>query len=146
MNAAPPFGGGYFIADSSAWARSDEEAITESWGQALQAGQIATCTIVKLELLYSTQTTAGFRELEAELSVLRDIPVTRSISNAAVAGMRRFAEYSDLYHRIPLPDYLIAACAEDAGLDVLHYDRHFDRLAEVFTFESCWLAPAGSLD
>ena len=28
---------------------------------------------------------------------------------------------------------------------VLHYDHHFDRLAEVLHFRSVWLAPAGSL-
>ncbi|MDW5598216.1 PIN domain-containing protein [Conexibacter stalactiti] len=42
-------------------------------------------------------------------------------------------------------DALIAAAAQEVGADVLHYDRHFDRLAEVLNFQSLWLAPAGSL-
>ncbi len=42
-------------------------------------------------------------------------------------------------------DVLIAACAQEAGIGVLHYDARFDRLAEVMGFESRWIAPAGSL-
>jgi predicted nucleic acid-binding protein len=40
---------------------------------------------------------------------------------------------------------LIATAAQEAGVGVLHYDHHFDRLAEVLHFTSVWLAPAGSL-
>lgn len=44
-----------------------------------------------------------------------------------------------------MADVLIAACAQEAGISVLRYDAHFDRLAEVMGFESRWIAPAGSL-
>jgi predicted nucleic acid-binding protein len=40
---------------------------------------------------------------------------------------------------------LIAAAAQEAGVGVLHYDRHYDRLAKVLNFESVWIAPPGSL-
>lgn len=43
-----------------------------------------------------------------------------------------------------MTDILIAA-AQEAGVGVLHYDHHFDRLAEVMHFSSVWLAPVGSL-
>ena len=33
-------------------------------------------------------------------------------------------------HRLPIPDVLIAACAQQHGLGVLHLDRHFDLLSE----------------
>jgi hypothetical protein len=59
--------------------------------------------------------------------------------------MAQLAAHSDCYHRIAIPDYLIAAAAEDVGIGVLHYDHDFDRLAEVFRFESRWIAPAGSV-
>jgi hypothetical protein len=38
---------------------------------------------------------------------------------------------------------MIAACAQEAGIGVLHFDRHFDRLAEVMSFESRWLVRRG---
>jgi hypothetical protein len=40
---------------------------------------------------------------------------------------------------------LVAAAAQDAGVGVLHYDRHFDALADVLSFDSRWIAPPGSL-
>jgi len=46
---------------------------------------------------------------------------------------------------VRLPDLLIAACAQDSGVGVLHYDEDFDRLAEVLAFESRWIARRGSL-
>jgi predicted nucleic acid-binding protein len=42
-------------------------------------------------------------------------------------------------------DLLIAAAAQDAAVGVLHYDSDFDTLATVLSFESRWIAPAGSL-
>jgi predicted nucleic acid-binding protein len=59
----------------------------------------------------------------------------RKLSRKAGAG----------YHRAKLPDALIAAAAQQAGIGVLHYDRHYDRLAEVLHFDSRWIAPAGTL-
>jgi len=97
-----------------------------------------------VELLYSAQGPGAFDELDAFLRVLRDIPITRSVTNAAMEAMRRLAQVSPGYHRVKLPDARIAAAAQDGGLGVLHYDRHYDRLAEVLTFESQWIAPAGS--
>ena len=45
-----------------------------------------------------------------------------------------------------VPDLLVAATAEDAGLIVLHYDADFDRIAAV-TGQKCeWVAPPGSID
>ena len=44
-----------------------------------------------------------------------------------------------------IPDLLIAAAAEGAGLAVLHYDTDFDRIAEV-TRQPCeWIVPAGTV-
>jgi predicted nucleic acid-binding protein len=141
-----PFGGGVFIADKSIWARSHHELIREQWEQAYQAGQIVTCQITAMELLYSARTSDEYRALQEELSILRNIPVTRTVCDAALDAMRTLAEHSDAYHRVVIPDYLIAACAAEAGVGVLHYDRDFDRLAEVLAFESRWAADAGTLD
>ena len=45
-----------------------------------------------------------------------------------------------------VPDLLIAAAAESAGLAVVHYDPDFDRIAAV-TGQACeWVVPAGTVD
>jgi predicted nucleic acid-binding protein len=46
---------------------------------------------------------------------------------------------------MPPVDYLTAASAQALGGAVLHYDRDYDRLAEVMEFESVWIAPPGSI-
>jgi predicted nucleic acid-binding protein len=142
----PPFDGGVFIADKSIWARSDHDRVRQEWADAVEARQIVTCQVTVLELLYSARSQSELEALEEELSVLRSVPVTASVCSAALEAMRELAAISDGFHRISLPDYLIAACAQDAGLGVLHYDAHFDRLTQVIAFESRWAAPRGDLD
>ena len=45
-----------------------------------------------------------------------------------------------------VPDLLVAAVAEEAGLVVLHYDADFDLIAES-TGQACeWVVPPGSAD
>ncbi len=64
---------------------------------------------------------------------------------AAVGGMRDLVEHGERHHRVPLPDVILAAAAAGAGVGVLHYDRHFDRLAEVLNFRSQWIVPRGTV-
>ena len=51
------------------------------------------------------------------------------------------------HHRMSPIDLMIAACAHEAGMGILHYDRDYDRILELtsLSFESVWVAPAGSL-
>jgi predicted nucleic acid-binding protein len=141
-----PFGGGVFIADTSAWARAKRAPVAEEWRRAIVGGQIATCPIVAMEVLYTAQDATGFDERERSLATLSDVPINRLVTDAGIAALRELAHRRPLHHRLPLSDVLIAAAAQEARLGVLHYDRHFDRLAEVLSFESRWLAPPGSLD
>jgi len=83
--------------------------------------------------------------LEFDLSALRDVPVTVSVQREAVRAMRELSAATPLGHRVPLPDLLIAAAAQEAGVGVLHLDRHFDRLAEVLAFDSRWAADPAEL-
>jgi predicted nucleic acid-binding protein len=141
------FGGDVYIADSSAWMRASAPAVAGDWSHAALNGQIATCPIVALELLYSTRDGADFDERQAELAQLRDVPITRSVTNAALRAYRELAHRRPLFHRsVSSSDLLIAAAAADAGLGVLHYDADYDTLAQVLPFESRWIAPPGSLD
>jgi predicted nucleic acid-binding protein len=73
------------------------------------------------------------------------VPVTVSVQRAAIGALRALADRGPLHHRIPPADALIAAAAQEAGIGVLHYDRHYDRLAEVLAFDSRWAAPPGTL-
>ncbi|HLF67810.1 MAG TPA: PIN domain-containing protein [Gaiellaceae bacterium] len=141
-----PFDGRTYVADSSAWARSHHPVVSGAWAAALRAGQIAVTPIVTLELLFSTRNGSEFDSFAHDLAQLRDTPLTRSVTNAALGAFRELAHVAPLHHRsVSLHDLLIAASAQDAGLGVLHYDEDFDVLASVLEFESRWIAPRGSL-
>jgi predicted nucleic acid-binding protein len=144
--SSTPYDGETLIADKSAWAHAGNPRVNAQFTAALRYGQIATSPVVKLELLYSARDAESFDRLAADLAQLRDVPITRSVTNAAERALRGFAHRRPAQHRsVSLPDLLIAATAEDAAVSVLHYDEHFDTLATVLDFESRWIAPRGSL-
>jgi predicted nucleic acid-binding protein len=140
-----PFGGAILIADTSARMRTTASGVRERWLAAVAADQIRTCTIVTLEMSYSGRDEAGVAEIHEIDANLRQVPMTASVQSAAVAAVRELSKRGAGAHRIPPPDILIAAAAQEAGVGVLHYDRHYDRLAEVLNFDSVWIAPPGSL-
>lgn len=143
MSAA--LGGGVFIADTSARVRAGHPQIREQWSAALRSRQIATCSITTLELLYAARDAGEVDELQADEATLRDIPITVSVQRAAIGALRELSRVGAGYHRVKLPDALIAAAAQEAGIGVLHYDHHYDRLAEVLSFDSRWIAAPGSV-
>lgn len=145
MSAEPPWDGEQFIADKSVWDRASLPQVQPLWERALRADQITTCAISRLELLYSARGVDEFASWEADLAALRDIPITRSELTAAIGAMRNLVAHGERHHRVPLPDLILAATAASAGVGILHYDRHFDRLAEVLNFRSQWVVPRGTL-
>jgi predicted nucleic acid-binding protein len=70
--------------------------------------------------------------------LVNDACVERALE---VQGM--LAERSQ-HRAVPLPDLLVAACAEVAGLAVLHYDTDFDRIAKLTGQRTQWIVPRGS--
>jgi predicted nucleic acid-binding protein len=146
MHHRAPYEGRAFIADTSAWLHASYPSIRDQWTEALVQRQIATCPVVVLEVLYSTRDADEFDRWSAGLAELRDVPITRSVTHAAKQAFRSLAHTGARQHRsVGVGDLLIAACAQDVGIGVLHYDHDFDRLAEVMAFESRWIAPRGSL-
>jgi predicted nucleic acid-binding protein len=138
-------GPGPFLADTSAWARASDPGVEANWIAALVGGRLVTTPIVVLELLRSDR---GLPEVErrlADLAQLRSIPLTQSVARAAVQAVHDLAALGAGYHRLPPADLLVAAAAQEAAVAVLHYDHHYDRLAEVLHFESRWIAAPGSL-
>jgi predicted nucleic acid-binding protein len=133
------------LADTSAWARVRH--FTEHWEAAIIERRIAICGVIELELLYSARTRADVTSLFDGLGTLRRLAITQSVVDAAVRAVVELAEQGrgDGSHRVSPADAIIGACAAANGCAVLHYDKHYDRLAEVLGFTSLWLAPAGSV-
>jgi predicted nucleic acid-binding protein len=48
------------------------------------------------------------------------------------------------HRRAPPVDLLIAGAAQAAGVPLLHYDRDYERLAQVTELEHHWCVPDGT--
>jgi hypothetical protein len=135
------------LADTSAWAtRHRDPSVAAAFDRAVEGGRIATCRMVVFELL---RTTRDARELAAkrdELDELRDFPIRRREWDRAAEVMEALAELGPLQHRrVPFVDLVIAAAAETAEVPIVHYDRHFDLIAEITGQPVRAIAPIGSL-
>lgn len=134
-----------FLADKSALTRRETRPeVRDVLEPLLLAGEIATCGIVDLELLYSARDRATYRALVEALRGMPRAPLDEDVANRALQVQAMLAERSE-HRAVPLPDLLIAACAEQAGLSVLHYDADFDRIAELTGQRTQWIVPRGSV-
>ncbi len=116
------------------------------FAERLRSGVIATCAMVRLELLWGARDAADVASIRSELDALRDASMGDRVWRRATDVPELLAERGPLHHRqVGLPDLLIAAAAELAELPVLHYDRDFDRIAGVTGQPVRALAPLGSL-
>ena len=112
----------------------------------LSVGAIATCEMVKLELLWTSRDHADFLTMRDKLEALREISIGKRVWRRAADVFEHLAAQGPLHHRqIELPDLLIAAAAELAEIPVSHYDAHFELIAEVTGQPMRAIAPLGSL-
>lgn len=114
------------LLDKSAWVRGGPDLV--------DYGELCLCAITRLEILYSARSADDFAQLQSDLADYRDLRVDLATVAAAESAQRELAMIGQ--HRVPLPDLLIGACAQQHGAAVLHVDRHFDGLAELLGFSS----------
>ena len=134
-----------FLADKSALTRRDARPEVRAVLEPLLiAGEIATCGIVDLELLYSASSRATYRALAEALRGMPRVPLEEATTRRALEVQAMLAERSQ-HRAVPLPDLLVAACAERAEMTVLHYDADFDRIAKLTGQQTRWIVPRGSV-
>lgn len=119
--------------------------VREQWAEALRGDRMRISPAARLEILIAARNGKSFDELAQDLSLLRAVPLTPPVQRAAEDAMRLLAHRSAGAHRVTIVDYLIAASAQESGAAVIHYDRDYDLLAEIMSFESVWLASPGSI-
>lgn len=134
-----------FLVDKSALARAHHPPVRELLQPLAARSQLATCSIIDLELLYSARGPADYRKLLAmRRANYRTLPISQQICDRAVEIQAALAEKSQ--HRgASIPDLVIAACAEHHQAVLLHYDADFDLVATVTGQPTQWIAPRGSL-
>lgn len=137
------------LADTSAWVwsrRSQLPELRDEFDAAVIDGAIATCDMVRLELLYSARNHGEFAELRDDLAALPDCPIGRHEWDRTLWVYEQLSAQGGAHQRsVKHADLLIAAAAEAAQVPVLHYDEDYDRIAAVTGQRARWLAPRGSL-
>lgn len=130
------------LVDTSAWvqARRIPQA-RERLLAAIERGDVAWCWPVRYELTFEAPNPEGIAGVDGTLDGLREITIDRAVQRAVLATMRELAANgSHGAHRIPLTDLAVVVAAQAAGLDVLHYDHHFDRLGDLLGVRTVWIA------
>jgi predicted nucleic acid-binding protein len=121
-----------WLIDKSALVRLGASAEADAWADRIQRGLVRIATVTLLEVGYSARSAA---DLEAGLRgpPVGSMPIeyaTPVAEDRAVRVLTLLAERG--HHRAPsIPDLLVAATAEHAGLVVLHADNDFDLIAGV---------------
>jgi predicted nucleic acid-binding protein len=135
------------LADTSAWqvAKRAGEA-GEQFDARVRTGLVGTCSMVMLEVLASARNGPDFDRMQEEFDALRLYQIGQSQWRRAIQVYRELAHQGGAHQRsVGHEDLLIAAAAESAGVELLHYDEDFDRIAAITGQSTRWIAPKGSL-
>lgn len=121
-----------WLIDKSAIGRLHLAADVEAWTRQIELGLVHISTVTRLEVGYSARSASDHRELVGG-PPLTSMPVahlTPRMEDRAVEVQATLAARG--LHRAPsIPDLLIAAVAELAGLTVLHLDKDFELIADI---------------
>jgi hypothetical protein len=119
-----------WLIDKSALVRLGASPDAEVWAQRIERGLVRISTVTRLEVGSSARSAKDARSVFAH-PPLSAVPVeylTGAIEDRA--GEVQVLLAGQGQHRAPsIPDVLIAATAELAGLTVLHLDKDFELIA-----------------
>lgn len=132
-----------YLADKSALARFPVPAVAARLRPLLEGGELASCAIVDLEVLYSSRNLGDYEAILEERRSLDAAPVTPEVMSTAIDLQHELARRGQ--HRVSLPDLIISASALVAGLVVLHYDADFERIAAAGGAPHEWVVRRGSI-
>lgn len=121
-----------WVIDKSALVRLGTSSRAEEWARRIERELVRITTVTRLEVGFSSR---SGHDLRAELSrpPLSAMPVeyqTPGIEDRAVAVQALLADQGH-HCAVSVPDLIVAATAELAGLTVLHLDKNFDLIAAV---------------
>jgi predicted nucleic acid-binding protein len=120
------------LVDKSALVRLGGSPDAEAWAERIERGLVRITTVTRLEVGYSARSGQDARSMFASppLSAMPVEYLTPAIEDRAVDIQLLLAGHGQ--HRAPsIPDVIIAAAAELAGLTVLHLDKDFTIIADI---------------
>ncbi|MDQ2813180.1 MAG: PIN domain nuclease [Actinomycetota bacterium] len=134
-----------YLADSSALARWHHPPVRTVLAPLVEHGLIATCGITELVVLFSTRGQADCGQVAADRRHAYEwLPTEDSDLRRALGVQAELAARGQL-GTASLPDLIIAAVAERHRVCILHYDGHYERVAQITGQVTRWVVPQGSL-
>lgn len=121
-----------WLIDTSALARLGTCPEAAVWAERIQQGTVRIATVTRLEVGYSARSGLDLRTA-VRRPPLAAMPLeyqTPAIEDRALEVQLLLADRG--HHRAPsVPDLIVAATAELAGLTVLHVDKDFELIAGI---------------
>lgn len=136
-----------YAVDTSVLILRQRDPIVSAWFQEHVLGdEVAICEMVALEYLMGARRGDHYDQLAAGLEALHSYPIDQEAWTRARVVQQTLAHQTGGGQRaVKLPDLLIAAASERAGLPLVHYDADYDRIAAVTGQATQWVAAQGTL-
>lgn len=121
-----------WLIDKSAYARLAVSAHPEEWASRIERGLVRIAVVTVLEIGYSARSADDWTS-SIKMPPLAQMPQEHTSPQAeerVVALQGLLAQRGN--HRAPsVPDLIVSAIAETAGLSVLHVDKDFELIASI---------------
>lgn len=119
-----------WIVDKSAAARAEDPRV----GLQLRelGGLLHICPIGELEQLFSARSADDYdRRRDLLHEAFESVAPPADVFERARRLQHDLAHHHGMWHRMPIPDLLIAETALHHGLGIVHVDGDYERIAEV---------------
>jgi predicted nucleic acid-binding protein len=129
-----------WLIDKSALVRLATSPDAADWADRIQRGLVRITTVTRLEVGYSARSAGDLRAglRQPPVSAMPVEYLTPAMEDRAVEVLALLADRGQ--HRAPsIPDLLVAATAELAGLTILHCGKDFDLIAAITGQPTQWL-------
>jgi predicted nucleic acid-binding protein len=134
------------LVGNSVIARTGKPLVAAALEAKVLGGLLASCSITALEQLFSARNGEEHRARRADIELRYAlVPIDQATLDRAVEVQGLLADKAQ-HRAASIPDLVVAAAAERAGLTVLHYDADFELIATVTRQPTEWVVPRGSVD
>lgn len=124
-----------WILDKSAAVRSGEHRVAYALGNLQEP--LFICRVGLLEQLYSARSASTYDLLlKAFRASFAMVEAPADLLTRALDLQRDLAHHHGMWHRIPIPDLLIAETALHNEMGVVHVDADFEKISKVRPLET----------
>ncbi|MER7795206.1 PIN domain nuclease [Streptomyces sp. NPDC097640] len=135
----------FYLIDKSALARYPKPAVRAVIEPLHNAGLLAVCGAVELEVLHSARSKADAERIRDEMRGFDWLPTPDEAWDRALDVQTQLIAAGN-WKALSVSDLVIAATAERHSAIVLHYDGDYDMIAAVTGQPTRWVVPSGTAD